>query len=274
MAGGGALKQGRNGKDLVLTVPCGTLVKDARTKEVLLDLTEDGQEWVICKGGRGGKGNNCFKSPTNQAPNICTEGTAGESKEIELELKLIADIGLVGMPNAGKSTLLSTLSHVPLKIAAYPFTTLTPNLSFIQAEDYSRLLIADIPGIIEDAHNNRGLGIAFLKHVERSFVLVYVIDIAAFEGRDPIEDFRILRDEIKAYREDLMDKPFIVALNKTDVEGADEQIARFRTHYPFPPQQFFEISALTGQGLPLLVEGMRSLVKEPQALDLIAKATP
>lgn len=260
LPGGGNLKQGRNGQDLILKIPCGTLVKDAKTKEVLFDFTQDKQEWTICKGGRGGKGNNCFKTPTHQAPNVCTEGTAGERLEVELELKLIADIGLIGMPNAGKSTLMSEITHVRVKIGAYPFTTLHPNLSYIQCEDYSRILVADIPGIIEDAHENRGLGIAFLRHIERSSALIYVIDISAMEERDPIQDFKVLRNELKEYREDMLDKPFLVALNKTDVEGAQEQVARFRELYPFDQRTIFEISALNQRGLPQLIEAMRKLV--------------
>jgi GTP-binding protein len=257
LPGGGNLQQGRTGRDLVLKVPCGTVIKDADTKEVLFDFTEDSQEWQICQGGRGGKGNACFKSPTNQAPNTFTEGTLGETREIELELKLIADVGLIGIPNAGKSTLLSAMSQIAVKTGAYPFTTLHPNLSYIQFEDYSRVFIADIPGIIEDAHANRGLGLSFLKHVERTSVLLYVLDASGFEERDPIQDFETLRSEIKAYREDLLEKPFLIALNKSDIEGASEVIAQFRAAYPFPKSTLFEISALTGEGLPALIEAMR-----------------
>lgn len=258
MPGGGNLQQGRTGRDLVLKVPCGTLIKDAHTKEVLCDFVEDGQELLICSGGRGGKGNNCFKSPTNQAPNIWTEGTRGASKEVELELKLIADVGLIGIPNAGKSTLLSQMSKIAVKIGAYPFTTLHPNLSYIQFEDFSRVFIADIPGIIQDAHENKGLGLAFLKHVERTSVLLYVIDGSGFEERDPIDDFEILRKELHTYRADLMDKPFLIALNKADIEGAATYIERFCTHFNFPPNTIFPISALTGDGLPALIDAMRA----------------
>jgi GTPase len=261
MPGEGGLRKGRNGDDLVLTVPCGTLVKDAQTGEILFDFTDENQQYLICKGGKGGKGNNCFKSPTNQAPNICTPGTEGEALEVELELKLIADVGLIGIPNAGKSTLMSRITHVPVKIGAYPFTTLYPNLSFVQFDDYSRVLVADIPGIIEDAHQNKGLGISFLRHIERSSVLLFVIDISGFEGRDPFEDFTILRHELQAYCPEMLAKPFIVALNKIDQEGADEHLKSFTEKYPFPKETLFPISAMQSVGLEPLLEVMRRLAQ-------------
>lgn len=257
MPGGGNLQQGRTGRDLILKIPCGTLVKDAYTQEILCDFVEEGQELLLCRGGRGGKGNNCFKSPTNQAPNVCTEGTFGETKEVELELKLIADVGFIGIPNAGKSTLLSQMSKIAVKIGAYPFTTLHPNLSYIQFEDFSRVFIADIPGIIENAHENKGLGLAFLRHVERTSVLLYVIDGSGFEERSPIEDFEILRREIGAYRADLLEKPFLIALNKADIEDASTSITHFLSHYQSLKQFVFPISALTGEGMPQLIEAMR-----------------
>lgn len=261
LAGGSNLKQGRSGEDLVLKIPYGTLVKDAKTKEVLFDCTEQTPSWIACKGGRGGKGNACFKSPTHQAPNFCTPGAAGEAREIELELKLIADVGLVGMPNAGKSTLLSQITRVRVKIAPYPFTTLSPNLSYVQCEDYTRILVADIPGIIEDAHENRGLGLSFLKHVERTTALVFVIDISGEEERDPFDDFTVLRNELQAYRPDLLDKPFLVALNKIDKENSEENLAAFREKYPFDPSTLLPISALDKEGLSPLVEKMRELAQ-------------
>jgi GTP-binding protein len=261
LAGGGNLRQGRNGEDLVVSVPHGTLVKNAHTGEVLYDLTEENQQQLICKGGKGGKGNACFKSPTHQAPNICTPGTFGESLEVELELKLIADIGLIGIPNAGKSTLMSQVTHTQVKIGAYPFTTLHPNLSYVQFEDFSRILIADIPGIIENAHQNKGLGISFLRHIERSSALVYVIDVSGFEGREPYEDFLTLQHELKAYDPALMQKPFLVALNKMDVEEAASHAAHFRSQYPFDPSTLFEISAKNEQGLLPLLSAMRTLAQ-------------
>jgi GTPase len=263
LPGGGNLRQGRNGKDLVLVVPCGTLVKDAITKEILYDFTDENQEFLICKGGKGGKGNNCFKSPTNQAPNICTPGTDGGVREVELELKLIADVGLIGIPNAGKSTLMSKLTYVRVKIGAYPFTTLYPNLSYVQFPDYSRVLIADIPGLIENAHQNKGLGISFLRHIERSSVLLFVIDISGFEGRDPRDDFKVLRNELKEYNPELLDRPFLVALNKIDQEGAEENLKNFYQDYPYDKATLFPISAMNAEGLEPLKEAMRKLVPLP-----------
>ncbi len=259
MPGSSGLKKGKNGQSLNIKLPPGTLVKEALSNEILFDFTEAGQNEVICKGGRGGKGNNHFKSPTNQAPNICTKGTPGETREIELELKLIADIGLIGMPNAGKSSLMEKMTHLEVKIGAYPFTTLHPNLSYIQYEDSSRLLIADIPGIIEGAHEDRGLGFEFLKHIERCSALIYVIDASGMEGRDPISDFEVLQNELKTYREDLLEKPFLIALNKIDIEDSLLYLEPFKEKYGH--LSLFEISALTGQGLSSLTEKMRSFQK-------------
>lgn len=260
ISGSGNLQRGRNGKDLVLYIPCGTIVKNAKTQEVLVDFTDKNQEYVLCKGGKGGKGNACFKSPTNQAPNICTPGHEGEIHEVQLELKLIADIGFIGMPNAGKSTLLKQITHCPVKIGAYPFTTLYPNLSYIQFEDFSRILIADIPGIIEGAHLNRGLGLSFLKHIERSSVLVYLIDISGEEERDPFKDFQILQNEIIAYRKELLDKPFLVVLNKIDCEASIQNLEAFTQKYPYPKITLFPISAIHKKGIEPLLKAMQQLV--------------
>ncbi|MCI0382643.1 MAG: GTPase ObgE [Chlamydiae bacterium] len=253
--GGPNSRQGRTGENLILKVPFGTIVKDKKTKEILFDFTPEEKEWTICKGGKGGKGNVFFKSPTNQAPNIATPGLLGETIEVDLELKLIADVGLVGMPNAGKSTLLSKITKANVKIGAYPFTTLHPNLSYIENEDLSRIFIADIPGIIENAHLDKGLGLSFLKHIERTKALVYVIDISGEEGRDPFEDFQILQKELKEYKNELLDKPFVVVLNKIDLDKS--HLDHFKKSYPFDPKSLIEISALQEEGLTDLVEQIR-----------------
>ena len=273
--GGSSLKQGKAGLDLFLKVPCGTLVKDKKSKKVLFDLTEHGQKVLLCLGGKPGKGNDHFKSPTNQAPHIFTEGTLGETKEVELELKLIADVGLVGMPNAGKSTLISTVSYIRVKIGAYPFTTLFPNLGFISYPDQTKLLLADIPGIIKNAHENKGLGIAFLKHVERTSLLVFMIDISGFEGRDPVEDFKILRDELLAYKEEVLNKPFVIALNKIDMEGAEENAQKFYQEIDVPRDRIFEISAKERQGLQPLLDTIKVLTElaRPPVTEVLLEET-
>lgn len=255
--GGYNFRHGKKGEDLVLKIPHGTLVKDALTGEILYDFVEEARTEVICKGGKGGKGNDHFKSPTNQAPYICTEGEEGETKEIELELKLIADIGLIGMPNAGKSSLMSRITHLQVKIGAYPFTTLFPNLSYIHHKDQSRTLVADIPGIIEGAHRDKGLGFEFLRHIERSAALIFVIDASGIEGRDPLDDFRVLQNELRAYKPELLDKPFLVVLNKIDMEESQENVTRFKEEESSIP--VYPISALENLGIDTLLEAIGSL---------------
>ncbi len=259
--------KGKNGQDLTLKIPLGTLLKDPATGQILSDFTQAGQTWKICAGGGGGKGNSRFKTSTHQAPFVCTEGTLGETKEIELELKLIADIGFIGMPNAGKSTLTSQLAHIKVKIAPYPFTTLRPNLGIMEFDDFSRILIADIPGIIENAHKNRGLGFSFLRHIERTSALVYLIELAPHQERDPFEEFLILRRELEAYNPAMLKKPFLVALNKMDQEGAPELAAAFKDRYFYDSSTLFEISALQNIHLDFLKEAIRSLVKRNCAFD-------
>lgn len=256
--GGSHNKHGRKGRDLFIKVPCGTLIRADGT--ILHDLTNPGEEILLCKGGKGGKGNSHYKTSTNRSPNRCTQGGLGEVREVELELKLIADVGLVGFPNAGKSTLLSKLTQREVKTGLYPFTTLTPNLSFIEFDDFSRVYLADIPGIILNAHSNRGLGLSFLKHIERSSILIYIIDISGEEGRNPFNDFLTLRDEVKKYSIAVLKKPFLVALNKIDKRTT--KLADFKKRYPFPTNTLFEISALQTRGFKPLVDEMRSLTQE------------
>lgn len=254
--GGSNLRQGKRGQDLVLKVPCGTLVKDKETGDILCDLTEKGQRWTACKGGRGGRGNDSFKNPSRQAPNFATPGTAGEECSVELELKLIADVGLVGFPNAGKSTLMKALTDVEVKIAPYPFTTLHPNIGYIECEDRSRIFIADIPGIIEGAHNNRGLGFEFLRHIERTELLLIVIDASGIDGRHPLDDLTVVMDELTRYNEDLEERPFLCALNKMDTEEAEQLGKEFKKKYPYPKHTLFEISAQEGTGLEKLTQAI------------------
>ncbi|MCB1113769.1 MAG: GTPase ObgE [Chlamydiia bacterium] len=238
---------GKGGENLILDVPCGTLVKDVETGEVLYDLVEEGQEVIICQGGKGGRGNDSFKSPTNRAPNQYTPGTPGEEREVELELKLIADVGLIGFPNAGKSTLITSLCDVKVKVAPYPFTTLVPNIGYILNKDMSRVFVADIPGIIEGAHRNRGLGLEFLRHIERTRLLLFVLDASGIDGRDPASDFKVLKKELEAYSPELAKRPYLVALNKIDDDESIAHLAKFEKE--FPEEKVFFISALTKEGL-------------------------
>jgi GTP-binding protein len=222
-----ACRQGESAEDIILLVPMGTIIYDAETKEVLADLGVHGEQFVVCKGGRGGLGNNFFKNSYNPAPMRCTPGKPGEAKEILLELKLIADVGFVGFPNAGKSTLLNALTAARVKVADYPFTTLAPNLSYIEWEDFTRTFIADIPGIIEGASNGRGLGFQFLKHIDRTKSLLFVLD-ASHEA--PRAQYDVLIKELEAYNPELLTKPKIVVLNKADLitqEAMQEALSSF-----------------------------------------------
>jgi GTP-binding protein len=261
--GGGNNCTGKNGEDLLIKIPLGTLIKDPVTKEILADFTKSKERWEICAGGKGGKGNSCFKTSTNRTPYICTDGTPGESVEVELELKLIADVGFVGMPNAGKSTLISQLAQIQVKIAPYPFTTLRPNLGLVLFDDFSRILIADIPGIIKEAHLDRGLGLEFLRHIERSSTLVFLIGLApGEEARDPLEELMMLRSELLAYNPSLLEKPFLVALNKIDLEETDTLVRSFCERYPFSKETLFLISAEVGTGCDALKESIRFLAQQ------------
>ena len=259
-SGGSNNRQGKNGKDLILKLPCGTLVKDIHTGEILYDLTHDGEQIVLCQGGKGGRGNDSFKTPTNRAPNIFTEGKDGQAAEVEFELKLIADVGLIGFPNARKSTIISDLASVKVKIAPYPFTTLQPNIGFIEFDDFKRIYIADIPGIIEGAHLNKGLGFEFLRHIERTKILVFVLDASGIDGRDPLSDFAILKEEVYKYNEELKNRPYLVVLNKIDVEDSLLFIEEFKKNVSLPKNRLLEVSALSGEGIDHLKSVIRQLV--------------
>lgn len=242
---------GKKGEDLILKVPVGTLVKDYDTDTVIYDVKHDKEEFVICKGGKGGKGNVHFKSSIRQAPRFAEPGEKGEEKTIKLELKLLADVGLIGLPNVGKSTLLSIMSNARPKIANYHFTTLEPNLGVCKVGEKS-FVLADIPGLIEGASEGRGLGHDFLKHIERTKILVHVLDISGSEGRNPIEDFELINSELSSYNIKLNDKKMLVVLNKTDL-GAEDNIKEFREKYSDKVDEIVEISAATTENVDKLM---------------------
>lgn len=241
-------KFGKNGEDLVIKVPPGTVIIDELTGLVMKDLVHDGDRVVVAKGGKGGKGNVHFKNSVRQAPNFAEAGGPARERNIILELKLIADVGLLGFPNVGKSTLLSVSTSARPKIGNYHFTTITPNLGVVQIYD-SSFVMADIPGLVEGAHEGTGLGLDFLKHVDRTKVLVHVVDIAGSEGRDPIEDFDKINDELVKYSKRLAEKPQIVAGNKSDLVFDEESVERFKKHVEEKGYQFFLMSAATNQGV-------------------------
>lgn len=242
---------GKKGEDLILKVPVGTLIKDYDTDTVIYDVKHDKEEFVICKGGKGGKGNVHFKSSIRQAPRFAEPGTKGEEKTIKLELKLLADVGLIGLPNVGKSTLLSIMSNARPKIANYHFTTLEPNLGVCKVGEKS-FVLADIPGLIEGASEGMGLGHDFLKHIERTKILVHVLDISGSEGRNPIEDFELINSELASYNIKLNDKKMLVVLNKTDL-GAEDNIKEFREKYSDKVDEIVEISAATTENVDKLM---------------------
>ena len=245
--GMGGRKTGKDGESLVIKVPRGTLVRDAETGEIIKDMS-DYEPFVLCKGGRGGWGNQHFATPTRQVPRFAKAGLPGESHDVILELKLLADVGLVGFPNVGKSTLLSVVSKAHPKIANYHFTTLYPNLGVVWVDDGVSFVMADIPGIIEGASEGAGLGHDFLRHIDRCRLLVHLVDVSGSEGRDPIEDFEAINMELKQYSEELATRPQIVVANKTDLLADDEQLEAFRAHVEAQGYQFMAMSAATHQG--------------------------
>ncbi len=252
--GKGSLCHGRNGKDLIVRVAVGTIVKDRDTGEILVDLIEDGQRFVCARGGRGGKGNAHFATPTNQAPRYAQPGQPGEERWLVLELKLLADVGIIGFPNAGKSTLISRISSARPKIADYPFTTLVPNLGTVRYAEHRDFVIADIPGLIEGAHRGKGLGIRFLRHIERTKLLLHMIDLSSDTGRDPKRDFVVINEELRAFNKRLAGLPQVVALNKIDLLGPDrERLHGLLTYFRDRCIKVFPISAVTGEGLKDLV---------------------
>jgi GTPase len=251
-------QHGAGAEDLVVRVPPGTTVIDDDTGEIIADLVEHGQRAVIAKGGRGGRGNMRFATPANPAPHISENGEPGQERYVRLELKLIADVGLVGYPSVGKSTLLASVTAAKPKIAAYHFTTLTPNLGVVDLGERS-FVMADLPGLIEGAHEGVGLGHQFLRHVERTRLIVHVIDMAAVDGRDPVEDFHQINRELKLYNLKLEERPQIVAANKMDLPEAKENLRRFQEQVP--GVSVYEISAATRQGVQELMHAVADLLE-------------
>lgn len=258
--GQGRQKTGRDGVDLVIELPPGTLVRDAETDQLLADLVEGGQAFVAAKGGRGGQGNTRFKSATHRAPRFAQPGESGQSLTLTLELKLIADVGIIGLPNAGKSTLISAISSANPKIGAYPFTTLAPNLGVVQADSNQPFIVADIPGLIAGAHEGTGLGIQFLRHIERTGFLVHLIDASQIDLQSPLEDYRIVIAELSHYGRGLIEKPQVVVLNKMDLPGTAEAARAFEA--ALAGQSVLRISAATGAGIDRLISHISQLIPE------------
>lgn len=252
-------KYGKKGEDVIIRVPCGTVIKDATTDELLADLVFDKQEAIIARGGKGGRGNAEFATSTNQAPRFAEKGKIGEEKKIELELKLLADVGLVGFPNAGKSTLISVISAAKPKIADYPFTTLVPNLGIVKVDEFKSFVVADMPGLIEGAHIGKGLGIQFLRHIERTRVIAFLIDCTS---EDIKESYQILKNEIKLFNKEMISKPQIVVITKIDLIDKTQldKIKKIK----FNDKQIkniFYISAVTNSGIPELIKSMWKLLR-------------
>ena len=263
--GSGAMKTGSNGKDLKIFVPCGTLIRDKDAGgEILADLVEPGQTFIAAHGGRGGKGNAHFATSSRRAPRFAEKGDEGEEKNLILELKLIADVGLAGFPNAGKSSILTAISGAKPKIAGYPFTTLSPNLGVLAVDD-AKVVIADLPGLIEGAHEGKGLGLQFLRHVERTRILLHVIDLS--QG-NPVETFHALLDEFKEYGANLNSRPCIVIGNKIDIEGTEENSKLLQTEAEKISAPYIAVSALTGENIPQLIKNTADLVRKTPAVKL------
>jgi GTP-binding protein len=251
--GEGSNCTGRSGEDLTIAVPVGTIVYDNQTEETLADFIEDGQTAVIAKGGRGGKGNSNFANSINRVPTKCTPGTPGEERALRLELKLLADVGLVGFPNAGKSTLIAAISAARPRIADYPFTTLIPNLGVVRWGSDRSFVVADIPGLVEGAHQGRGLGVQFLRHIERTAFLLHLIDVSEWAPDDPVADFETLRRELASYDEELTTRPFAVVPTKIDVIDTSDRLARLQTYCHLNGYPCVPISAVTNKGLDDLI---------------------
>lgn len=250
---------GADGDDVIVKVPQGTIVKDAITGSLIADLVKVGQRAVICKGGKGGRGNWHFATGRNNAPEYCEQGEPGEQKEVQIELKLLADVGLVGFPSVGKSTLLSVVTKAKPEIADYHFTTLVPNLGVVQVNDGRSFVIADLPGLIEGASQGKGLGHEFLKHIERCRVILHVIDMGAHDGRDPLEDYKVINNELAQYEMRLKERPQVVLANKMDLPNAQENLKRFKEAYP--ELEVFESCTIINEGLEPVLYRLADLIQ-------------
>ena len=257
--GAGSNKHGSDGDDLVIRVPPGTLIYDTDLDLMLKDMSETGMKVCVCKGGKGGKGNKAFATATNQTPRYATSGKPGQERNVKLELKLIADVGLVGLPNAGKSTLISRCSQARPKIADYPFTTLEPVLGIVELSDFRRYVLADIPGLIEGAHEGAGLGHDFLKHIERTKILAHIIDICPIDGSDPAENYKTIKNELEKHSKVLAQKQEVVIANKTDLDPDGNALKELQDKLEM---EIHPISAVTGSGIKELAEILWQKVKE------------
>lgn len=260
--GEGSNRHGKDGADVTVNVPVGTQVFDAESGDLVFDFTEAGQRFLAAKGGKGGWGNQHFATPTRRAPKFHYMGRPGEEKELQLELKLIADVGLVGFPNAGKSTLISVISAAKPKIADYPFTTLEPNLGVVDLGDFNTFVVADIPGLIEGASEGAGLGDRFLRHVERTKLILHLVDVSSLSGRDPVSDYEIINRELANYNEDLANRPQIVVATKLDALDEPERLENLRKKAAEDGKQFLEISAVTNQGTKELINVVAKKLEE------------
>lgn len=259
---------GANGKDLLVRVPLGTVVKDAETHELLADLNTHDQTFVAAKGGKGGRGNSRFATSVNRAPQIAENGDPGQERWIELELRLLADVGLIGFPNVGKSTIISHVSAAKPKIANYHFTTIDPNLGVVRIDEGKSFVLVDIPGLVEGASEGVGLGHRFLRHVERTRFLLHVLDISGSEVRDPLEDYEIVNKELEKYNPILYERPQIIVANKMDITGAEENLARLRKKLG-DTVEIYPVSAVTGQGLDAIMYRAWEMLQQLPAIPLV-----
>ena len=262
---------GKNGEDLVLKVPAGTIIRDEATGKIIADLKEEGERAVVARGGRGGKGNQHFANAVRQAPNFAKSGTDGEERWVILELKMIADVGLLGFPNVGKSTFLSVVTAAKPKIANYHFTTLTPNLGVVKTKYGDSFVLADIPGLIEGAAEGVGLGHDFLRHVERTKVLIHIVDISGLEGRNALEDFDAINDELKLYNEKLSTRPQVVVANKIDILEDESVYEEFKTTLEDRGYKVFKMSAATREGIDDVIAYVSQVLKDAEEIEIVSE---